>query len=98
MNRYFITAIGTDSGKTVVSAIFTEALTAAIVSRWIRRKQNQHIDVESNRVAANLHIAFLEDVKQTNLHKFVEFRQLVDRKDAAFVGSSRNEVLLRPTY
>ena len=67
-------------------------LAAAVVGRRIRREQNQHVDIELDRIAANLHVAFFENVEQADLHQFVQFRQFVHRKDAAMHARNQPEV------
>ena len=47
-------------------------LAAAVVGRRVGGEQNQHIDVKLDRIAANLHVPFLEDVEQTDLDQFIE--------------------------
>ena len=64
-------------------------LAAAVVRRRVRGEQDQNVEVELNRIAANLHVALFEDVEQTDLHQFIEFGYLIHRKDAAV--HTRNE-------
>ncbi len=55
----------------------------AVERRRVGGEQNHHVDVESDGIAANLHVAFFENVEQTDLDQFVQFGQFVNRKDAA---------------
>ena len=56
------------------------------------REQHQHVEVELDRVAADLHVAFFEDVEQPDLDEFVEFRDLVHGEDAAVHPRDQAEV------
>ena len=67
-------------------------LAAAVVRRRVGREENQHVDVELDRIAANLHVALFEDVEQADLHQFVEFRQFVHGEDAAVHARDQAEV------
>ncbi len=49
----------------------------------ISREHQQQIERQADRIAFNLHVAFLHDVEQANLNLAREVRQLVDGEDAA---------------
>ncbi len=49
----------------------------------IRGKHQHHIQRQAHRIAFDLHIAFLHDVEQADLHFAGEIRKFIDRKDAA---------------
>ena len=57
-------------------------LAAAVVSGRVGREQNQHVDVELDRVAANLHVALFQNVEQADLHQLVQLGQFVHGEDA----------------
>ncbi len=67
-------------------------LAAAIVGGRVGRKQNQHVQVESHRIPADLHVALLQDIEQADLHQFVQFGQFVHGKDAAMHARDQPEM------
>ena len=67
-------------------------LAAAVVGGRVGREQDQHVDVEADRVAANLHVALFEDVEQADLHQLVQFGQFVHGEDAAVHPRDQAEV------
>ena len=67
-------------------------LARTVVRRGVGREQNQHVEVELDRIAANLHVALFEDVEQTDLHQFVQFGHLVHGEDAAVHARNQAEV------
>ena len=67
-------------------------LAAAVVGGRIGREQDQHVDVELDRIAANLHVALFQDVEQPDLHQLVELGQLVHGEDAAMHPRDQAEV------
>ena len=58
----------------------------------LAREEDQHVDVELDRVAADLHVALFEDVEQADLHQLVELGQLVHGEDAAVHARDQAEV------
>src|SRR4051812_29558490 len=56
---------------------------AAVVRGRVRGEEEPDVDVEANGIAADLHVALFENVKQADLHELIELGQLVDRKNAA---------------
>ena len=58
----------------------------------LAREEDQHVDVELDRVAADLHVALFEDVEQADLHQLVELGQLVHGEDAAVHARDEAEV------
>ena len=67
-------------------------LAAAVVGGRVGRKQDQHVDVEADRIAADLHVALFEDVEQAHLHQLVQLGQLVDGEDAPVHARDQPEV------
>ncbi len=67
-------------------------LAAAVVSGRVGREEQQHVDVEADRVAADLHVALFEDVEQAHLDQLVQLGQFVDREDAAVHAGDQPEV------
>ena len=67
-------------------------LSAAVIGRRIGRKQNQHVDLETDRIAANLHVAFLKDIEQTDLYRLVEFGQFVDGENPPMHPGDQSEM------
>ena len=67
-------------------------LAAAVVGGRVGREQDQHVDVEVDRIAANLHVALFQDVEQADLHQLVELGQFVDGEDAAVHARNQPEV------
>ena len=67
-------------------------LAAAVVGGGIGGKQNQHIDVEFDRIAADLHVPLFQDVEQADLHQLVQLGQLVHGKDAPVHARNQTEV------
>ena len=67
-------------------------LAAAVVGGRVGGEEDQHVDVELDRVAADLHVAFFENIEQADLHQFVEFRQLVHGENAAVHPRDQAEV------
>src|SRR5205807_4648737 len=55
-------------------------------------EENEHIEVELNRVAANLHVAFFEDVEEADLHQLVQLGNFVHGEDAAVHARDQAEV------
>lgn len=41
---------------------------AAIVRRRIGGEQNQHIEIKLDRITANLHVAFFQNIEQPDLY------------------------------
>ena len=58
----------------------------------LAREEDQHVDVELDRVAADLHVALFEDVEQADLHQLVELGQFVHGEDAAVHARDQAEV------
>ena len=58
----------------------------------LAEKRIEHVDVELDRVAANLHVALFEDVEQADLDQFVQFGHLVHGEDAAVHARDEAEV------
>ena len=67
-------------------------LPEAVVGARVRAEENQHVEVELDRIAADLHVAFFEDVEQADLNEFVEFRDFVHGEDAAVHARDEAEV------
>ncbi len=67
-------------------------LAAAVVGGRVGREEDQHVDVELDRVAANLHVALFEDVEQADLHQLVQFGHFVHGEDAAVHARDQPEV------
>ena len=67
-------------------------LAAAIVRGRIGGEEDQHVDVEPHRIAADLHVALLKNVEQADLDQLVEFGQLVHRKDPPVHAGNQSEV------
>ena len=67
-------------------------LAAAVVGGRVGGEEDQHVDVEADRVAADLHVALFEDVEQPHLHQLVQLRQLVDGEDPAVHPRDQAEV------
>ena len=67
-------------------------LAAAVVRRRVGGEEDQHVDVELDRVAADLHVALFEDVEQADLHQLVQLRDLVHGEDAAVHARDQAEV------
>src|SRR6185312_14815475 len=59
-----------------------------------RAEDERDVERQAQRVALNLHVAFLHDVEQTNLNLTGEIREFVDGKDAA-VGAGQQAVMHR---
>ena len=51
-----------------------------------------HVEVESDRVAANLHVPLFEDIEQADLNQLVQLRELVHRKDPSVHSRNESEV------
>ena len=69
-------------------------LPAGRVVLGVRREHEQHVELETNRVALNLDVAFLQDVEQADLDLSGEVGQFVDGEDAA-VGARQQAVVHR---
>ena len=67
-------------------------LAAAVVRGRVGREQDQHVDVELDRIAANLHVALFQNVEQADLHQLVQLGQLVHGEDAAVHARDQPEV------
>ena len=67
-------------------------LAAAIERRRIGGEQQQHVDVEADRIAADLHVALFEDVEQADLHQFVQLGQFVHGENAAVHARNQPEM------
>ena len=67
-------------------------LAAAVESGRVGREQDQHVDVEADGIAADLHVALFEDVEQADLHEFVQFGQFVDGEHAAMHAGDQAEM------
>ena len=67
-------------------------LAAAVVRGRVGGEEHQDVDVEPHGIAADLHVAFFEDVEEPDLHQLVEFRQLVHGEDAAVHARDEPEV------
>ena len=59
---------------------------------WIRGGDQEDVQRHAHLVAANLHVAFFEDVEQPHLDPLGEVRQLVDGEDAAVHSGQQAEV------
>ena len=60
----------------------------------IGAEHHRHIEGQADRVALNLHIAFLHDVEQADLDFSRQVRQFVDGEDAA-IGARQQSVVHR---
>ncbi len=67
-------------------------LAAAVVRGRVGREEDQDVDVETDRVSADLHVALFENIEQAHLHQFVQLRQFVDGEDAAVHPRNEPEV------
>ena len=67
-------------------------LPRAVVGRRVGGEEDQHVDIELDRIAANLHVALFEDVEQADLHQFIELGQFVHGEDAAMHARNQPEV------
>ena len=67
-------------------------LAASRVVFGIRSKDQQQIERQSDRIALNLHVAFLHDVEKTYLNASGQIGQFVDGENAAI--SARNEAVV----
>ena len=65
---------------------------AAVVRGRVGGEEDQHVDIEPDGIAADLHVALFQNVEQADLHQFVEFRQFVDGKNAAVHARDEAEV------
>ena len=57
-------------------------LAASVVGRRIRTEEDEQIQIKFYRVTAYLDVSLFEDIEQSDLNKFIKFRQFVHRKDA----------------
>jgi len=67
-------------------------LARAVVRARIRTEEDEDVEVEAHRVAADLDVALLEDVEEPDLHELVEVGELVHREDAAVLPRDEAEV------
>ena len=67
-------------------------LAAAVVGGRIGGKEDQHVDVEPHRIAADLHVALFQNVEQPDLHQFVELGQFVHGENAPVHAGNQAEV------
>ena len=67
-------------------------LAGAVEGRRVGREQDQHVDVELDRVAADLHVALFEDVEQADLDQLVQLGDLVHGEDAAVHARDQAEM------
>ena len=67
-------------------------LARAVVRHRVGRKQDQHVDVESDGIAADLYVALLENVEQSDLNELIEIGQLVHGEYAAVHTRDQSEV------
>src|SRR4029079_15831852 len=67
-------------------------LAAAVVGGRVSGEEDQHIDIEADRIAADLDIALFEDFEQADLDQFIELGQLVDGKNAAVQARDQAKV------
>ena len=67
-------------------------LARAVVGARVCAEEDEDVEVEADRVAADLDIALLEDVEEADLHELVEVGQLVHREDAAVLARDQAEV------
>jgi len=58
----------------------------------VRAKDDRDIERQANRIALNLHVAFLHDVKQPDLNFSGEIGKFVDGEDAA-IGAGKQAVM-----
>ena len=69
-------------------------LAARRVVLGVRGEDHQHVQRQADRIALDLHVAFLQDVEQAHLDLAGEVGQLVDGEDAA-VGARQQAVVHR---
>ena len=67
-------------------------LARAVVGGGVRTEEDEDVDVEPDREAADLDIAFLKDVEEADLHEVIEVGQFVHREDAAMHARDETEV------
>ena len=67
-------------------------LAAAVVRGRVGREQDQHVDVEPDRVATDLHVPLLQYVEQADLDRLVQLGQLVDGEDPPVHARNQPEV------
>ena len=67
-------------------------LAARRVVLGIRAEDDRHIERQPDRIALNLHVAFLHDVEQADLNLAREIGQFVDGEDAA-IGARQQSVV-----
>ena len=69
-------------------------LAARGVVLGVRGEHEHHVELQADRVALNLDVAFLQDVEQADLDLAGEIGQLVDGEDAA-IGARQQAVVHR---
>ena len=83
-----------DLGRDLVGVVRADLGTEAVLQRrdestavgvvlGVRRRDDQHVEVEAHEVAADLHVALFEDVEQSDLDALGQVGQLVHGEDAA---------------
>ena len=93
----------TDSGVTFVrivsadqaaDAVFElgDNFAAAVVGGGVCREEDHDIEIKLDGVAANLDIAFFEDVEESDLDEFIEFREFVHGEKAAVHAWDQSKV------
>ncbi len=85
--------VGTDLAAEPILQRRDDAAAVGVVLR-VRAGHQQHVQRQADLVAAHLHVAFFEDVEQTDLNALGEIGDLVDREDAA-VGARHQPVVQR---
>ena len=87
----FTGVVGVDDGADPILEL-RDHLAGAVVGGGIGGEEEHHVDVELDRIATDLDVAFLEDVEHPHLDQFVELRQLVHGEDAAVHPGDEAEV------
>src|SRR6185312_8976180 len=67
-------------------------LAGAVVRGRVGGEEDEHVEVELDGVAADLHVAFFEDVEEADLDEFVQFGDFVHGEDAAVHARDEAEV------
>ncbi len=63
-----------------------------VIRCGISGEENEHVDIELNGIAADLHVSLFENVEQADLNQFVEFGNFVHGKDAAMHAGNKAEM------
>src|SRR5204863_9967281 len=67
-------------------------LAAAVVGGGVGGEEDEDVDVETDRVAADLDVALFEDVEEADLDQLVQLRQFVDGENAAVHAGDEAEM------